>query len=506
MIGKSEKVKQSQGQSFWVDSQLKRSMDEKKRWIRLARLALALAVLSAGSSIAFGTETAQTKRVAEVASTKGLIAFWDFSLMKDDHWTSYHDNGVVDHGYPIFLRRIGDSKAYTPKNWSYQDEASKLVFDSTGPFGHAVRFNKGYIYGMVPRAEFDRSPLDIHGRQPFTLIAWIKFIGQRHLVAGIWDEGGWNKYGGRRQIALFGGLFGSKGVIAHVSATGAASYPQSTASGSQYARSRAIDGRGFENSQWVAMAMTFDPGKDKVVAYLDGVATPTRITDPVAQSVFKYTSPVASNPFSFPWPLYSPRSFVLKFNGYTVEASGVYEHWLQVDIEKRAVAYHHSTPSNTKGERSYRVKLDMKRDGKTMLEKPIVFLATDKVNVEIPKSVTIKPGDEIVTSLHVQEKENWQQVGSDIHYLIREGAPFTFGRALGLGSEPIDHGTQLFIDGVAVFNRVLSVKELQDMSFTGSSAPSCRRGRDTRNCCRYRIANQADQVRRVPSAAHQAMV
>lgn len=104
-------------------------------------------------------------------------------------------------------------------------------------------------------------------------------MGKRHLVAGIWDEGGWDKYGGRRQIALFGGLFGSKGIIGHISATGASSYPQSTASGSQYARCRAIDGRAFENGEWVAMAMTFDPSTKTVTVYCDGEATPTRITE-----------------------------------------------------------------------------------------------------------------------------------------------------------------------------------------------------------------------------------
>jgi hypothetical protein len=130
--------------------------------------------------------------------------------------------------------------------------------------------------------------LDINGHQPFTLIAWINFIGKRHLVAGIWDEGGWDKYGGRRQIALFGGLFGSKGVIGHISATGASSYPQSTISGSQYARCRAIDGRGFDNGQWVSMAMTFDPSTEKVTVFCDGVATPTHITDPVAKDVFRH--------------------------------------------------------------------------------------------------------------------------------------------------------------------------------------------------------------------------
>ena len=56
-------------------------------------------------------------------------------------------------------------------------------------------------------------------------------------------------------------------------------------------------------------------------------------------------------------------------------------------------------------------------------------------------------------------------MGEAICYRLREGAPFTFGRALGLGNEPIDHGTQLYIDGVAVFNRVLMPEELQTLAF-----------------------------------------
>ena len=147
----------------------------------------------------------------EVAKTKGLVAFWDFSLMQDGRWASYHDENVVRRAFPVSLRRIGDPKSYTPGDWPYTDEKSKLMFDASGPFGHAVRFNQGYIFAEVARSEFDKSPLDIHGRQPFTLSAWTKFVGQRHLVAGIWDEGGWDKYGGRRQIALFGGLFGCLG-------------------------------------------------------------------------------------------------------------------------------------------------------------------------------------------------------------------------------------------------------------------------------------------------------
>lgn len=403
------------------------------------------------------------RRVQQVSATAGLIAFWDFSLMQDGKWTSYHDADVVKHGYPVLLRRIGDPRSHKPEDWPHTDEQSKLEFDSSGPFGHAVRFNKGYIFAEVPRSEFDRSPLDIFGHQAFTLIAWVKFVGKRHLVAGIWDEGGWDKYGGRRQIALFGGLFGSKGLIGHISTTGASSYPQSTISGSQYARCRAIDGREFDNGQWVAMAMTFDPVNERVTVYCDGVATPTQITDPVANDVFKCEKPVASNPYHFPWPIFSPRSFVLKFNGYDVRASGIHEHWLRVDTDKATVIYDRSGPTANDDKTDFWVTIDVRRADASILTAPVTFQATHVI--ELPIKARMQSGDEIVTSLEFRSNRDWHRVGKQIRYRLREGAPFTFGRALGLGDEPIDHGTQLFIDGVAVFNRVLKPEELKNMAF-----------------------------------------
>ncbi len=405
-------------------------------------------------------------RISQVAQTKGLIAFWDFSLSNDGTWSSYHDQESVDCAYPVFLRRIGDPKAYKPDAWPYEDERSKLTVDTSGPFGNAVRFDQGYIFAEVPRSEFDQTPLDVCGRRPFTLIAWTKFVGKRHLVAGIWDEGGWDKYGGRRQIALFGGLFGSQSVIGHISATGASSYPQSTVSGSQYARCRAIDGQGFANDQWVSMAMTFDRAKDEVVVSTNGVATTTDITDSVAKDVLRPKAPIASNPYRFPWSIYSPRSFVIKYNGYNVETTGVYEHWLEVDTTTGKLAYRRACPDPTKVLGTFRGKFNVERDGEALLAEPLVFAAKSGVSIVLPDSVNLAVGDRIVTSLEVGDGDDWHQVGTEIRYALREGAPFTFGRALGLGNEPIDHGTQLFIDGVAVFDRVLSGVELQAMSFS----------------------------------------
>lgn len=427
-----------------------------------------LGIVCVVPALAGDSESVCRQRVAEVARTKGLIAFWDFSLMKDGRWISYYDPKVVDRGYPVVLRRIGDDKPYTPAKWPYWDDASKLRFDDSGPFGRAIRLNKGYIFAETPRDEFDRSPLDIHGRQPFTLIAWTQFTGARHMVAGIWDEGGWNKYRGRRQVALFGGLFGSRGLTGHISATGAASYPQSNAPGSQYARVRAIDGQDFENGQWVALAMTFEPEHNRVTVYCNGTATPLAMTDPVAQDVFRGPKPVAANPFHFPWPIFSPRAFVLKYNGYNVATTGVWEHWLEVDTEQGALTYGRSCPEPATIRDEFRVVFDLRRDGRSLLAAPIIFAAVDKQGAGLPGAIRAQVGDEVVTSLEIRRSDSWQQVGTEIQYPIREGAPFTFGRALGLGAEAIDHGTQLLLDGVAVFNRALTAEELKALSFCGS--------------------------------------
>ena len=101
--------------------------------------------------------------------------------------------------------------------------------------------------------------------------------------------------------------------------------------------------------------------------------------------------------------------------------------------------------------------------GTSILTAPVTFQAT--YIVELPVKVKMQPGDEIITSLEFRKDGGWHRVGKEIRYRLREGAPFTFGRALGLGNEPIDHGTQLYIDGVAVFNRVLKPEELKALAF-----------------------------------------
>lgn len=404
----------------------------------------------------------------QVAATPGLIAFWDFQRSDGQgRWISRFDAKVVDRAYPVVLRRIGDPKAYAPAQWTYSDEGSRLEISDEGPFGKAVRFNQGFIFAEVPRVEFDRTPLDLNGRRPFTLLAWTRFTGKRHLVAGIWDEGGWDKYGGRRQVALFGGLFGSQGVIAHLSSTGAASFPQSQAKGAQYARMKAMDGASFTNDRWVCMGMSYDGTRGEVSAYLNGVRTPKNYADDVIKDVFGTRAAEPVNPAAFALPIFAPRAFLLKFNGYSLAADGVSEHRLHVDLDGRRLAYGRSASAGGKLGR-FQVRFEVRR-GTTAVMPPIAWEVATDAERELPPTLDAKAGDVVAASLWMMPTTgDWQRVGTEVSRTLGEGAPFTFGRALGLGAEELAHGSQLKLGGVAVFNRVLSEQELAALSFVAA--------------------------------------
>lgn len=399
----------------------------------------------------------------------GLVAFWNFAETGSDGlWGSSYDPRVNDRSYPVYLRRIGDTKAWRADEWRPGSPEERLVRNAGGPFGGSVRFNRGHVFGEVPRAAFDGTPLDIGGRQPFTMVAWLRFTGQRHLICGVWDEGGWDKYGGRRQYALFGGLFGSRSVIAHLSATGAASYPQSEAKGAQYARLRAVEGGAFEDGQWVCAAMTFDPARREVTAWRDGKALPCEQADPVIQDVFQHKRREPVNPAPFAWPIFSPRGFVLKFNGYSLAEGGVAEHWLEIEAGPPArVRYNRSEARAGVRPARHRVRFEVARDGKSLLIEPAVFDATPGAEAALPDTLALRAGDRLLTSLERASADgsSWTRVGKEIAYAMREGAPFTFGRALGLGSEERNHGSELELAGVAVFNRVLTASELRKLTF-----------------------------------------
>ncbi len=259
-------------------------------------------------------------------------------------------------------------------------------------------------------------------------------------------------------------MFNQPGVIAHVSATGAASYPQSEIDGAQYARLRAIDGQAFENHHWIAMATTYDPQDNEVKAYLNGEMTPLKVTDPVLQDIFQYDDTLSANPFRFDQAICSPRSFVIKFNGYSYQEKAIVEHRIRVDLEHSMLIYQQDYATINPSKR-FRIHVDILRDHQSMLPSPLIQEVTHQDTLILPATLSVDNGDKIKTHLEVWKDRTWHVMGSPVVREITEGAPFTFGRALGLGTEDVDHGSQLYLDGVAVFNRILTEAELQKLSF-----------------------------------------
>ena len=403
-----------------------------------------------------------TERVRQISSTRGLAAFWHFPA--DKAWASTYDAAVMDRALPLHLKQIGDERDYAEGEWPYQDTDAALQFDESGPFGRALRCNLGHIYAACPRSLLHGSALDISGEQAFTFMAWVKFTGARHLIAGIWDEGAWNKYGGERQYALFGGLFHQQSIISHVSTTGAASFPQSDAPGSQYARLRGIDGQAFENDQWICAAMTYEPSTQLLRTYLNGVLTEFAMTDPVVQDVFAHAEEEAANPYHFSMPMYHPRRFTLKLHGFhDSEARPIGEHRLYVDLDHKTLRYEPFSLPAASANDSIRLQLSINR-GKAVLADWNEILNPLRI-YEMPCTEIIQCGDVLSIQAQRQINDEWQNMGKRIEKTISDGAPFTIGRALGLGSEEKSHGSQLFVDGVAVFNRCLDQSELAGLSF-----------------------------------------
>jgi len=424
-----------------------------------------------------------------IQNHSGLVGFWDFE--KKDPSTGFYtaySNIVPTSGinnlYPMALAQIGDPSRYTETTWPYTNSSDELIFDNTGPFGRAIKFNKGHILGLIERADFQGKPLDISGNQPFTLIVWMKTYGTKnnHFIAGIWDEGNtsgsWSKYSGRRQFALFGGLSANKHAMGHISTTGAASFPQGS---NPYAQMRSVDGNTFTTQgdaghRWHMVAMTFDPVTKHVKSYLDGASQSYYNSSVVSaeDNIYKYfqnNNYPNLNPRVFDWPVYDTRDFTLKFDGYNINnGHEIYEHFIRVDLKSstKTITYGNRVRNaSIANSQNYRVTYEFKRNGITIPSSSGSFNITNGTgSATLSPSLQIQNGDKIVTSLHHINPINGSStlISNNVSRSINEGAPFTVGRAIGLNSSNKGSGSQFIIDGVAVYNRVLSATELMTLS------------------------------------------
>ena len=423
---------------------------------------------SATSAVLLGLACAASGATVseKVLQTPSLVAFWDFQETNANGNFVARSNldGAVETGlYPVWLRRGGGGTGYTPATWDTQH--SVITQNAGGPFGQGLNVDQQRLYANVERASFADTPLDISGRSPFTLAAWVKFPvhSHKHHIVGIWDEGSWNKYSGQRQYALFRtGRYGDR-LFGHISATGASSYPQSNASGSQYARMRALNGATLDEGEWRMLAMTYNG--DEAQSSQDGVSTVNSYKEGeewVEESVYPrpdhYTA--LTNPKAFDWGVYHPRRFVVKFKGYKVAETGVYEHFARVDLKaaQRTIAYGVKAVSpNADAGGVYELKYRFERNGQAVAHGTGSFAVRNSAGQAVlPQALQVEEGDKVVLELLREVPEGVWSVGGAITREIGGGAPFTFGRVLG-------GGTQMTLGGVAMYNRALSAAELANL-------------------------------------------
>ena len=407
----------------------------------------------------------------KVLQTPSLVAFWDFqeTNANGNFVARSNLNGAVETGlYPVWLRRgyshDGGGVGYTPATWPAAQH-SVITQNAGGPFGQGLNVDQTRLYASVNRANFADTPLDISGRSAFTLAAWVKFPkhSNRHHIAGIWDEGSWDKYSGQRQYALFRtGRYGHR-LFGHISATGAASYPQSNRSGSQYARIRALNGATLDEGSWRMLAMTYDG--DEAQSSQDGVATVNSYEEGeewVEESVYPrpdhYTA--LTNPKAFDLGVYHPRRFVVKFQGYKVAETGVYEHFARVDLRaaQRTIAYgvKAASPKADAGG-VYELRYRFERNGQAVAHGTGSFAVRNSAGQRVlPQALEVEDGDTVVLELLREVPEGVWSVGGAVTREIGSGAPFTFGRILG-------DGTTMTLGGVAMYNRALSAAELANL-------------------------------------------
>ena len=425
---------------------------------------------SVAASSAFAQSTVKEK-IQRIKNAPGLIAFWDFRNIQlfngREALASYYDSTALTTSIPLFLRRLTDNRYYSLRDWPYLD--SPIQYDTTGPLGSGLFLDRGYVFAEAPRIYFDQTPLNINGHTSFSMIVWIKFNGQRHCIAGIWNEGTWEKYSGTRQYAMFGGLFEApQSVLFHISATGSASYPQSQIEGSQYARDRSIEPRNVPDHEWHALGVTYNHHTGQLTSYLDGFVTQSYFTDAVANSVYAFKATQQSNPAQFQLPIFHPRAFILKFAEYNPTTEK--EHWLHIDLINERATYGKVLSGNDI-KSNYKVTIDVLRGAKSIFENgPIEMYVSDGDETITLPLIEYQNGDILVAQVFQKDKQgNFTRPlagdGVATQKVISEGAPFTVGRAQGSELSKLSSGTSAWYDGIAIFNRELSSHEMKQLSF-----------------------------------------
>jgi hypothetical protein len=250
------------------------------------RLSLLLAVFT---SISLHAADIANQHV--VTSTPGLVAFWDFVKREpaDARRFTAHVPQGAPTDYPL------DAGNYVRDYWGTGREAGYADFPllGRGPFGQAIRILKEddpdfRPFLFIPRTRLHDTPLDIKGaNRSVSVVVWAIRESGNHALAGIWHEGTDLKQKetdgiakverGQRQYALFAGLNKAGSACGHVSENGASSFLNKYAlhkcnSADTAPEVPADSPAEVLDASWQCFAMTFDHEKDELTGWLNGVA------------------------------------------------------------------------------------------------------------------------------------------------------------------------------------------------------------------------------------------
>jgi hypothetical protein len=390
---------------------------------------VAAGVAYAQGAPAAGQAAEHKRRVEAVTRVRGFVALWDFVRKDGERFDAYKGKGESGDF------RL-DALNYVRDYWGAGRAASYGDFPllGRGPFGQAIRLRKEEDPNfrpclLIPRERVHGTGLDVKGPgRPVSMVVWLIRESGNHAIAGIWHEGTDLKREdapvrverGKRQYALFAGA-----AAAHVSENGARSF------GDRYARNLAVTPRVIPavpadspaevlDRSWSVVGFTFDNAKDRVTAYLDGVAEDHWIENP------------DKHPF-YQWP-----------------ARG----WRQAKLARMPGLQEGEDPSFPR-DQFYEPPEN----------KPLSRTRTADGRWEIRQfeftrvRVDLRTGDQELIAL----RANPYWFGHDLYAPanVEDGGPFTIGRVIHTGRNV---GFTGYIGAVAVFSRALSAKEMKRLA------------------------------------------
>ena len=390
-------------------------------------------------------------RISHVEKIPGFVALWDFVKRDPQGRFAAYQAPADRHDFSL------DAMNYVREYWG---EGRAATYDDfpllgRGPFGQAVliRQEKDSDFRpvlIVPRERLHDSGLDVKGpSRSVSMVVWLIRESGNHAIAGIWHEGtdtpsaenpaATRVERGTRQYALFAGLGANPGAVAaHVSENGGTSF------GDKYARNLAVTAEVIPavpavspadvlDKAWATVGFSFDNGNNTVTAYFNGKASDFWIDNPAGHRFFR-------------WP---------------------YQGWLQADLRRRR-------RTQLGEDRAYPPdQFYAPPQGKPLERKVVERHGDDRLEMQrfaFTKIRVLYHLKRVVNRDMVALRVNPFWFAHDLYApkTVEDGGPFTIGRVIH-SSRSV--GFTGYIGGVAVFDRPLGAKEMEQLAAIGALKP-----------------------------------